>query len=555
MTDRVVLSRRLLTMAGADADAHAGVAISDGRIERLVRGDEVEALRVAGAEIVDAGERPVLPGFVDVHAHVEVACRAAHGTVDCRAPECSTVDEVLEALRAGLDEGRERGFLVGQANLFFDRKLRERRLPTREELDRVSADVPIALRAGGHITVLSSAALRAAGIDRGYRPPEHSITGRPAVERGEDDEPTGIVKEMDNILPLPAQTPDVVRAALRDGVRGLFTRHGVTTVGEISETVAGIETMDELARGGELGARMRVYLWAPGTLSLTEAIGWRERIALSAGDEHVRIQGVKLFCDGGYSAKSAAVKEAYLGTDGRHFGDVALTEEFLLEALPATRDAGLQLAIHANGDRAQEYLCAVIERGGGSPTAPRLRTRIEHAGNFMPDAVTSEWWGRAGIVPVPQPVFLYTFGDYFADYLGDYGTRGRFQFADLLRAGWCLTGSSDVWVGSEREATNPLFSVWCCVRRQTYDERLIDPDQAISVEDALAMHTINGARVLGEEADLGSLEPGKRADLIVLDRDPRAVAVDDIPAIKVDRVMLGGRDVLVRPEAGWDDIG
>ena len=150
---------------------------------------------------------------------------------------------------------------------------------------------------------------------------------------------------------------------------------------------------------------------------------------------------------------------------------------------------------------------------------------------------------RAGIVPVPQPVFLYTFGDYFRDYLGEPGTHGRFQFADLLREGWLLTGSSDVWVGSEREATNPLFSIWCCLRRQTYDERLIDPEQAISVEDALRMHTINGARVLGEADEKGSLEPGKLADAVVLARDPTTAAIDDLPSIRVERVLLGGADV------------
>ena len=157
--------------------------------------------------IDDVGARPLLPGFVDVHAHVEVACRAAYGTVDCRAPECSTVDDVLEALRAGLDAGRESGWIVGQANLFFDRKLREGRLPTRAELDRVSGDVGIALRAGGHITVLNTRALELAGIDRGYAPPAHSITGKPIVERAADDEPTGVVKEMDNVLPLPPRRP------------------------------------------------------------------------------------------------------------------------------------------------------------------------------------------------------------------------------------------------------------------------------------------------------------------------------------------------------------
>ena len=233
-----------------------------------------------------------------------------------------------------------------------------------------------------------------------------------------------------------------------------------------------------------------------------------------------------------------------------HFGDIALERDFLRRRCRRPATPGLQLAIHANGDRAQEWLCEVIEAAGGSPAGARLRTRIEHAGNFMPDRVTSEWWGRAGIMPVPQPVFLYTFGDYFGDYLGEYGTRGRFQFADLLRDGWQLTGSSDVWVGSEREATNPLFSVWCCVRRQTYDERLIDPDQAISVDAALRMHTVNAAAVLGESDSKGTIEPGKLADLVVLDRDPRTAAVDDIPAIGVHRVFLGGEPVLAPAGSG-----
>ncbi len=542
--DRIVVSDRLLTMAGPEADAMQGVAMVGDRISRLVRRDEVEALRGPDTEVIDVGGRPLLPGFIDVHAHVEVACRAAYGTVDCRAPECGSVAEVLEALRSGLDERRETGWVVGQANLFFDRKLKERRLPTREELDTVSEDVAIAVRAGGHITVLNSKALEVAGIDRGFAAPEHSITGKPAVERDDHGDPIGIVKEMDSLLPLPAQTPAVVEAALEEGIRTLFTRNGVTTIGEISETVEGLETMDRMARQDRLNARIHAYLWAPGTMSLEQALDWRRFIALEAGDADVSIQGVKLFCDGGYSAKSAAVKQPYLGMGREHFGDIALQRDFLLEAVPATRDAGLQLAIHANGDRAQEWLCEVIADAGGAPSSARLRTRIEHAGNFRPDKTTSDWWRHAGIVPIPQPVFLYTFGDYFGDYLGDYGTQGRFQFADLIADGWNLTGSSDVWVGSEREATNPLFSIWCCLQRQTYDERFIDVDQATTVDQALRMHTINGAEVLGLAHEKGSLEPGKLADLVVLDRDPFAVAIDDLRRIKVESVFLGGRRVL-----------
>jgi predicted amidohydrolase YtcJ len=310
--------------------------------------------------------------------------------------------------------------------------------------------------------------------------------------------------------------------------------------------------MDHLARDGELDARVSVYLWAPGTMALEQACDWDAHIRLTASYDMLAIQGVKLFADGGYSAKSAAVKRPYLGEHG-HRGDIALSEEYMGQALAETRRVGLQLAIHANGDRAQEWLCDVIAANGGAP-AGRIRTRIEHAGNFRPEPETTDSWRRAGIIPVPQPVFLYTFGDYFADYLGDYGNTGRFPFAELLADGWRLSGSSDVWVGSEREATNPLFGVWCAVKRESYTGKVIDPNQRVTVEQALRMHTIDAAAVMGLDGTRGSLAPGKVADLVVLSRDPMTVPVDDIPSIAVDAVYLDGSVRFQRGEA-WPGGG
>jgi predicted amidohydrolase YtcJ len=539
---RVLVSENVITMA-ADAGPADGVLIRGGRIERLIRRDEVPGLASDGAVVDDVGSRPVLPGFVDVHAHAEVAAWAAYGTVDCRAPECAGVEDVLAVLSDAVGAGASE-WVVGQGNLFLDRKLREGRLPTRDELDRVSRKVPIALRAGGHLSVLSSRALEAAGIDRAYQPPASSITGQPTVVRDANGQPTGVIKEMDNLLPLRRQDRATLAAAISDGLATMFLRNGVTTIGEISETVQGIEVMDELARRDDLPVRVRVYLWAPGTMPLEDACRWPDRLALRASPDLLRVHGVKLFADGGYSAKMAATGQAYLG-EGEHRGAIALTESQLATALHATRDAGLQLAVHANGDRAQEWVCGVIERAGGSPGGA-LRTRVEHAGNFVPHAALPDAWQRAGIIPVPQPVFLYTFGDYFEDYLGNYGTRGRFPFARLTEAGWRLSASSDVWVGSERQATSPLFGIWCAAARQSYAGRIIDPDQALSVEAALRMYTIDAAWTLGEEHRRGSLEAGKDADVIVLERDPRTAAVDDIPSIRVDAVYLAGKPVYER---------
>jgi predicted amidohydrolase YtcJ len=539
--DLVLLSDRVFWMTPGEPVSPGFVAVADGRI--LATGPRELADPHIGpdTEVIDVFGRPLMPGFVDVHAHMEVAARTAYQTVDVRAPGCAGIPDVLDRLRDALPQAVD-GWLVGQGNLFYDQKLAERRLPTRAELDSVSTDVAIVIRAGGHVSILNSLALERAGIGRDYAAADYSITGLPTVERDADGEPTGVVKEMDNLLPLPGLSGDSLRAALKEGVHDLFTRYGVTTVGEISETVEGIRLYDDLHQNGELGTRVRVYLWAPGTVSLDEACRHREVVPLRSDENLLRIHGVKMFSDGGFSASSAAVKRPYVG-HGDFCGHVALSPAQIGEALTRTAEVGLQLAVHANGDRAQEAVCAAIEAVGPLP-AGAPRPRVEHAGNFLPEPeVTTKAWRDAGIIPVPQPVFLYTFGDFFPARLGEYGAQGRFPFRDLLDEGWPITGSSDVWIGSEDRATNPFFSIWNTIRRQSFFGDTIDPEQRITVLEALRMHTSNAAATLGEEDRRGSLAPGKDADVIVLDRDPTACADDELLEVLVDEVYLGGRRV------------
>jgi predicted amidohydrolase YtcJ len=537
---KIILGGRVLTIEPFARNDWQGIVVVGDRIERLIRRDE--ALAIEAREVLDLGDATLMPGFVDVHAHAEVVCRTAFKTVDCRAPECSTVGAVSDALLSGEKDLDPNEWLVGQANLFFDRKLKEGRLPTREELDSVSRARPIALRAGGHITVLNTRGLEVAGIDRNYRPPEYSVTGKPEVMRDDDGTPTGVIKEMDSLLPLPSPDSTQLKQAIREGLRRYFTEYGVTTIGEISETVAGIECMNDLAESGALPVSTRIYLWSPGTLDgLDKVRNWRDHISLTAPERDIRIQGLKLFSDGGFSAKSAAVNCCYVGHPGQS-GSIAFDKYFLSRAVRMMRDSDLQLAVHANGDRAQDWLCDMVIKLGGTG-AGRKRIRIEHAGNFLPRTATAERWAKAGIVPVPQPVFLYTFGEYFPDYLGEYGLKGRFPFRTLLEQGWRLSGSSDVWIGSEREATNPFFSIWCCMKRQTYSGNFIDQDEAITFEQALRMHTLDAAAVMGEADVKGSIAPGKIADIIAIREDPHQLEVDDIRSIKPIFVMSRGTTV------------
>lgn len=539
--DSVVLGQRVITMEPQARTDWEGVAILDGRIIRMLRRSEAAEVTGPNTVVHDVGDRPLMPGFIDVHAHSEVMCRTNHSTIDCRAPECASIADVQQKLSEAARQTPKGSWVVGQGNLFYDRKLAERRLPTRAELDQVSREHPIALRAGGHISVLNSKALEASGIGRDYVTPPFSITGPPQVERDASGELTGIVKEMDVLLPLPSVEPATLKQALKDGIRQSFSRYGVTCIGEISETVAGMEAFSELAEEGELPAAMRYYIWAPGTMKIEEAARWREHMSLGAKPADVRVQGIKLFSDGGFSAKSAAVTCPYLGTDS--CGDIAFSKYFFRRAVELSQGENLQLSVHANGDRAQQWLCGRLLELGGATSGPS-RMRIEHAGNLMPSLETMEWWARAGIIPVPQAVFIYTFGEYFADYLGDFGRRGLFPFRSLIGQGWRLNGSSDVWVGSEREATSPWFSIWCCLKRQAYSGAILEAGEAISLDEALRMHTIDSAAVLGEADVRGSLAPGKYADVIAPSADPYTLPVDGLRGLTAEFVMARGRCVI-----------
>lgn len=538
--ETIVLGGKVLTMEPGSRKDYQGVVVRGGRIIRLIRRDEAAALIGDNTGVHDLGDRVLMPGFIDVHAHSEVLCRTNGTTLDCRAPEIGCIDDLSDLLSAEAGRKAKGDWVVGQANLFYDRKLAEGRLPTRAELDRISPDHPIAVRAGGHLTILNSKALEVSGIDRNYVPPSYSVTGPPQVDRDDNGDPTGVVREMDLLLPFPRIDDGNLKSVLKQGLEESFTRYGVTCIGEISETVAGMEAFSELAEEGDLPAAMRFYIWAPGTMKLEQAAKWRDHVAIGANPADVRVQGIKLFSDGGFSAKSAAVSCPYLGSSS--CGEIAFSKYFFRRAVELTQPEGLQLSVHANGNRAQEWLCEQLLALGGATSGPS-RMRIEHAGNLMPRIETMEWWARAGIIPVPQAVFIYTFGEYFADYLGDFGRTGLFPFRTLLDQGWRLNGSSDVWIGSEREATNPFFSIWCTLKREAYAGAILEGHEAITLDEALAMHTIDSASAMGEADVRGSIAPGKYADIIALPKDPHSVAIDDLRGMEVDFVMARGRCV------------
>jgi predicted amidohydrolase YtcJ len=219
-----------------------------------------------------------------------------------------------------------------------------------------------------------------------------------------------------------------------------------------------------------------------------------------------------------------------------------MTQAAILDALHASRRHDVQLAVHANGTRAQDEIIAALLSVPNPHDHPSVR--IEHAGNILGARADLVQWRRANVTPITQPGFLYNFvGDFVPMLLGDAGTKGRLPLRTMIEDGIVPVASTDVGLGAEEEQSNPLFSIWECTARRSYWGRVIEEEESIGFAQALRLHTLEAARALGIDDKVGSVEPGKYADLVVLDRDPRRVPVDELRQIQVDSVYLAGREV------------
>ncbi|GAA1818199.1 amidohydrolase [Planosporangium flavigriseum] len=526
---------------GAPGRSARAVWIRDGRIVEVGGEATIDRATAEGAAIHDYGHGYLVPGFVDPHVHLEVTAVANATTLDLRFPRMRTIADVLEALAQAVARESAGTWLLGQANLFWNRKLDDRRYPTRAELDAVSTEHPIAIRAGGHVSILNSLALRMAGIAE-YED-QQGMMGRAVIERDEHGDLTGLIAELDALLPIPQLVGDALTNALAVGMRDLFTRRGVTTIGEISETREGGSALRALAASGRLGTRVRQYLWAPGAFRLDELDA---ELAAAESITDFEVAGVKVFADGGYSSRNAAVLIPYLRTEAGQapYGDLNLQEQDVLGLLETCHRHHVQLIIHTNGERAQQMAMAalrVFEDRQGERLPGLLR--LEHFGNLMTSADTLQQFLDSSAEGVTQPAFLYSFGEHVEELLGDDVLTHRHPYRRLIDAGVRLGASSDVHLGAEPEQTNPLFGVWAALSRESHTGRVLDPDQAITGRQALEMVTLEAARSLNSDSDFGSITPGKRADIVVLEADVTAVPIEQLRSVAVREVWRDGRIV------------
>ncbi|WP_255148733.1 amidohydrolase [Halorarius halobius] len=502
--DLILTNAEVHTLADPDETREA-VAVRNGRIVRVADAYEIEFLEGVETEVVDCEGRTVIPGFVDAHTHLEMV---GQHLVNADLREVSGPAEAVERLAAHAEETDD-DLVVGYG--YDESTWGTARYLTREDLDAVSTERPVvAFREDMHTASLNSAAL---DRFRGAMPAED-------VQR-EGGDPTGVVVEAAVDPLFEATEPD--RAETRDLLVAAQQRAnelGVTGVHDMCRNSHKPRVYRDLDADGALTLRVRINYWTDHLDSVVDS-GLRS----GHGSEMVRTGAIKTYTDGSLGGRTAKLREPY--ADGETAGQWVVDPDELRAYVERASDAGLQFTAHAIGDAAVE---AVLDAYAAHDAADH-RHRVEHAELLTGDLV--ERFREVGAVASVQPNFLKWAreGGLYADRLGE-RRREVMPFRDLLEAGVPLA------FGSDCMPMDPLFGVQQAV---TAPER----SQRLTVTEALRAYTRGAAYAAGEEADLGTVEPGKRADLVVLDDSPWAVDADAIADVDVAATVVGG-DVVFR---------
>jgi len=527
-SDMIITNARIWTGNGAQPYAEA-MAVSGDTIIAIGSSRELLKFKSGTDTVIDLGGRFVVPGFIDSHIHM---LQGGSNLASVQLRDAGTPEVFINRIREYAAKLKPGEWILGGD---WDGKGWET-LPHRKWIDSVTPDNPVFVsRLDGHMALANSAAMKIAGADQRVK----DVAGG-SIERDENGEPTGIFKDnaMDLIsLKIPEQSAEEVDRALVSAMKYLAS-NGVTSA-HVVDAAAYADGIARVRARGEQITRVYYLQTISRWKDLKDQIDREGR-----GDVWVSTGGVKGFVDGSLGSHTAAFIEPYtdLPTDTGLFVN---SGEDLYRWISESDKAGLQVVIHAIGDEAINTLLNIYERVAAENGERDRRFRIEHSQHIAPPDIPR--YGKLKVIASMQPYHAIDDGRWAEEYIGPERIKTTYAFRSLLDSGATIAFGSDWFVAP----ATPLEGIYAAVTRRTLDGKNPDgwvPEQKITVEEALKAYTINAAYASFEEDIKGTLEPGKLADFVVLDRDITAVDPVEIWDMKVQQTWVGGKKVFDRNE-------
>lgn len=543
--DLLIVNGAVWTGDPANPRADA-VAIADGKI--VLAGSTETARGAVGrdAEVIDAAGRSVLPGLIDAHNHY-LATAEALASVNVRFPVVTSRADLTRVI-GDVAEVTPPGRWIRAVGLDWA-KFPDGQPPTRHDLDEATLGHPVIVyHVSVHHALVNTPAMRERGItDAVQDPPGGKFV------RDEAGRLTGLCLDSATDLILPVvvdigchgpnfhtQLPGEDSVALLAEASETYLAAGLTTVCDPQVTRRELRIYREAASRGLLGLRVALMPLS-NHLAEYEAVG----IAGPFGDNRLRIVAMKLYADGTLIGGTAWFDEPY-GPHGEFTGSTYWPPEQLRDLVVRAHQSGWQVGIHTQGDRAIGMTLDAIEAAMRAAPRRDTRHRIEHCGYPRPDQI--ERMASLGVIPVNQPNFLVDSGDDFLRHLGQ-RAHGLQPLRAELDAGIRPVLSSDAFVSSLR----PLDTISAAMTRRTRDGAPIGAEHRLTLDEALRAHTIDAATAISMDDRIGSLSPGKLADVTIIDGTLDHTPAEQIPTLTTWKTILDGRVAWAATGGGRDD--
>lgn len=506
------------------------IAIEGDRI--IAIGDSIDLLKLRDTQtqVIDLQGQTVLPGLIDAHGHLAGLGGLEVGMIDLSGT--TSYEEIVEIVRARAAELPAGSWLIGHG--WDHESWPSKMLPDHQTLSDIVPDHPVwLLRVDGHAGLANEAAMKAAEIDADTRNPSGG-----EIIRAENNRPTGVLVNnakpfVESVIPISARgsTRDQILAGQR-----LCLAAGLTGVHDMRVPPAQVDLYKQLDKEGLL--KLRVYAALPGR----DAVRYFSTNGIYVSDRFTA-RATKLFMDGAMGSRGAWMLDAYadrpLDEDGNPYTGLSVTDPEFIDFIARNGvENGYQLCVHAIGDRGNRRTLDAFEQAG----AQNARFRIEHAQLLNPSDIPR--FKSLGVIPSMQPTHCTSDMRWVVDRVGEERAKGAYAWRSLLDTGAIIAGGSDFPV----ESHNPFLGFYAAITRQNLDAQPEGgwyPDQCMTRAETLKSLTIWAAYAAFEEDQKGTLEVGKLADFIVIDRDIMTCPPADIPATKVLRTVIGGETVFL----------